>query len=232
MILESNFLEEYKVEEYRIIKQFKSKKNRVYLVRCLVAPNLIREFVLKEQPFRLKKEVDFLAKLTGKGINVPRVIYTGQSHFLMEYIPGSTLLEYVCQLEKDQVSLAETKPVFRGLAHWLKKFYKTEESSSTILGDLNFRNFILSKGDVIYGIDFEDCREGVIEEDIGRLCAFGLTYCPEFTDWKLNTYRYLFHFLVEELKLDDRIVKEYFLKELNAIKERRGLPIPAGLSLF
>jgi len=226
MLLESDFLEKYKVEEYQIIKQFQSKKNRVFLIRCFLADNLIKEYVLKEQPFKLKKEVDFLLKLTGKGINVPRVIYTGQNHFLMEYIPGPTLLKYVCQLEKNQMGLVETKPVFKSLASWLKEFYRTEDSSSTILGDLNFRNFILFEGKFIYGIDFEDCRKGEREEDIGRLCAFGLTYHPEFTSWKLNTYRYLFHFLVEELKLDISRTEEYFQKELTAIKERRGLPLP------
>lgn len=232
MLLDNNFLQKHQIEEYQVIKQFNSKKNKVYLIKALVAPNLIKEYVFKEQPSKLKKETEILLRLRTKGVNVPEIIYIGQKHILMEYIPGQTLLEYICQLERENIGLIKIKIVFENLARWLNDFYLSASYSHNILGDLNFRNFILFGGKTVYGIDFEDCRQGYREEDIGRLCAFGLTYRPEFTGWKLKTYKFLFHFMVKELKLNPELTKEYFIKELNSIKERRGLEFPIKLNIF
>ena len=88
------------------------------------------------------------------------------------------------------------------------------------MGDVNFRNFIIREK--VYGIDLEECREGEIEEDIGSLCAYGLTYSPTFTPWKMIMIGTLFQILCSEFNLDKELVRKKIYQELLILARRRG----------
>lgn len=87
------------------------------------------------------------------------------------------------------------------------------------MGDVNFRNFIIREK--IYGLDLEECREGKIEEDIGSLCAFALTYSPSFTPWNIAMAKEMFRILSSELGLDKELLKQEIQREILAISIKR-----------
>lgn len=226
-MLEREILKKINIKDYEIVRQFKSKKNKVFLIKAVMSDNRMREFVLKEQKHNFQKETDILLKLKKGGVNVPSLCYSAPGYIILEYIPGPTLLDCLCRLEEKQAGLPGVIPIFIRLTYWLKEFYRLmERDGSIILGDQNYRNFILYNGETVYGVDFEDYRQGPVEEDIGRLCAFGLTYRPEFTEWKLKTYKFIFHYLVEALDLDFKLAGFYLKDELRSINKRRGLELP------
>ncbi|HLV09290.1 MAG TPA: phosphotransferase [Halanaerobiales bacterium] len=236
MLLEDEFLKKYRIKDYQIIREFKSKKNRVFLIKSTVIneqdtkDSWLNCFILKEKDNDLRKELDFLKRLRKKDLKVPRLIYRGNKHLILEYIPGPTLLDCVCRLEEKQAGYQELKRLFRGLLYWLRDFYQLE--AGTILGDINFRNFIITEEKIVYGLDFEDCRKGPVEEDIGRFIAFGLSYRPEFSDWKLKTYSYLLRYFIQQLDLSPASVEHFYCEELYAIEERRGIDISKGLGVM
>jgi hypothetical protein len=83
----------------------------------------------------------------------------------------------------------------------------------------------------LYGIDFEDCREGAVEEDIGRLNGLiSITYEPAFTEYKMQFAREVLSALGSRMPLDSDQVLSEIVKELDAIGERRGMEIPGDIA--
>lgn len=226
MMLEKNLLDSININNYQILKEFKSKKNRVFLIEAFTLDKRSVKLILKKLEYSSPDEADRLIELKKAGIKVPSLYYSGEDYIVLEYIPGPTLLDYLCYLEEKNTKSSVAMSVFDKLSCWLKRFYSCNKSKSYILGDVNYRNFILHQEETIYRVDLEDCRPGDIEEDIGRFCAFGLTYFPEFTDWKMDIYRDVFYYLKKSLRLDKNLMKLYLKDELQAISKRRGLTLP------
>lgn len=209
---------------YQLRKKFTSKKNKVYLIRTVTTESESKDYVRKEMGSKLTKEAAFLLKLRERGVCVPELYQSGPDYLILEYLPGPTLLEIYCRLESEQADLSEVNPLFQGLSNWLLDFYRSYDYKF-ILGDINFRNFIVLEKNKIFGLDFEDCRKGAVEEDIGKLCAFGLTYRPVFTNWKLRVITLLFQDLTEKLSLDRELTRLKLKEELAEIGKRRRLSL-------
>jgi tRNA A-37 threonylcarbamoyl transferase component Bud32 len=190
-------------EGFTRLRKFKSKRNDVYLIK----DQSENEYVMKKFkcPEDMKKELEMLILLKERNINVPKVILWHDNTIIMEFIKGKTLLEIFEEYEKENVAPQE---IIEELYDWLVDFYalfKQDSNTSVIFGDVNFSNFIVA--DKIYGIDFEMCSHGEIEQDIGRLCAFALSYSPEFTDWKINFARAMDKYFVKKMRLNPMKVK-------------------------
>lgn len=235
MIIDSEFMNAYSITGYSVDKRFESKKNQVYLIRTLIAGNREKYFVLKKynNPSRMQTEIEFLRRLKGK-VSVPGLYYCGSDYIITEYLDGEILLDTLYgQCGEEHLPLADPgslRQLIHELSRWLKGFYAAAKSSSglqIILGDVNFRNFIFNGR--IYGIDFEDCCEGYMEKDAGKICAFSLTYIPAFTDRKIIVARELLKTLIKELGLNREFVIEEARKELQSIGQRRKLNIPAEI---
>ncbi|MGI5875268.1 MAG: hypothetical protein ACOX6X_00390 [Dethiobacteria bacterium] len=219
---------------FTVEKEFISRKNNVYLVKANSRHAFAgkqRLLVYKEytRPGRLPKEVKMLQKLREKGVAVPQIYEIGDNYILLEYLEGPLFLAYYCWQESISGSESSSlkDPAYQAiysLCSWFKEFYTAVHEitgKQYIMGDINFRNFIIREK--IYGIDMEECREGRKEEDIGSLCAYALTYSPNFTLWKIAMTGELFQIFVDELGLDKKLVKEEMLKELFVIAQRRGI---------
>ena len=215
-----------------IKKQFNSKKNSVYWINTERErfTGTGKQFVLKEYNHSqqsLEREADMLQKLKIRHVAVPHLFYAGHESIVIEYIEGPLLLDFICWQENVNGSNSSelAGPVYQAiysLCRWFKEFYSAARDVSgkqLIMGDVHFRNFIIREK--IYGVDFEECREGRIEEDIGRLCAFALTYTPAFTSWKIAMTGELFRILNLELDLEKEVTKREMQKELLAIAKRR-----------
>ncbi len=222
------------LENYQVIKKFKSKKNEVFLMRPAVG--LSREIeqdlvVLKRFNTNYEKEAYWLSLLREHGIRVPEIIFHGENYLILNYLSGETLCAYLERQEKLGMEIQGLTPILKQFYQWLQSFYQVAQSlNNCILGDVNLKNFILHQNGQIYGIDFEECTPGEIEMDVGKICAFVLTYFPEYTTWKEALVKRLMTDLVGELSLDMIGVKHEFLQELQAIHRRRDLPVSLGKS--
>lgn len=164
-------------EGLAIVKQFPSRKNKVYLVE--------REgwrLVLKVYDNdRCRDEAETLRAARQAGIAVPEVMETSDSALLMEFIPGKTVNDYL------ETASMEEKVL--GVAEWLAAFHKAFRSGDEVRlkSDAIFKNFIVS--DRIYGIDFELSRMGMPEVDVGEALAYLLDTDPMFTEEKFGLGR-------------------------------------------
>lgn len=220
----NTYLNEYKQQ---VVKhRFSSKRNCVFLIKTGLVNLVVK--VYPSPGTNLKKETKILLELKKKGVAVPRIVETDDESITMEYLEGPLLLDIFEWQERlaGSHSKSLTEPVYvtiHSLCRWLISFYDASRDmggEQIILGEVNFRNFIVKEK--IYGIDFEECRHGWIEEDIGKLCAFALTYSPSFTPWKIAAAGEIFKVLTGEMNLDRERVKEEILKELLAVATRRN----------
>ncbi len=201
----------------KIIKIFKSKKHNVCKVS--IEENI---YVLKEYSNKHSfiKEYDILNFLASKHLNVPEILANDGNQLYLDYIKGMNFLDYFTELE---IRLSEGYEDFLNrFADFHRVLYQAlrEYKKDTILGDMNFRNYIIM-GKRISRIDFEDCTVGAIETDIGKMAAFALTYDPSFTIWKKKFSRKLTDIFSDKLNLSKEKIITAMEKELDDIRIRR-----------
>ncbi|AKL94375.1 putative protein kinase [Clostridium aceticum] len=222
------------IENAKIVERFYSKKNEVYKLPYFQEELhqskyvVVKKYLLSKE--KMKKEIDLLLLLKQEGLSVPEIYQQKSNYIIMEYIQGKTLLETIEErernsaLEKGKV-YESNRALIESLIEWMEKFYaiaKFINKSETILGDVNLRNFIVGEDEKVYGIDFEDCREGEIQEDITRLCAYVLTYSPSFTPWKIQFSAELLYLFIKRFAMDEEMLIKKVEGEINAINIKRG----------
>jgi len=216
-----------KNREVKIVKKFKSKRNKVFLVKT----DNNKKYVLKSyrKSNFLEKELEIIKKLYKKSVNVPKIISKSNNYILMEYIKGETLLSYILSKEKEKAKYVELNEMFQEIFDWLNNFYNVFDEINIIKGDVNLRNFILKKINgnkiKIYGLDFENIKTGDKEEDIGKMCAFIICYKPEFSNWKKDFIKRFFEFMNSKLELNPDLTCQYYHNELKNIEKRRNLKV-------
>jgi tRNA A-37 threonylcarbamoyl transferase component Bud32 len=178
-----------------IQKNLKSKKNTVAYITQKGKPRIIKWFVpgLKQQ---MKIEYNILKKGSSK-LNIPTVYEMDEKNnvLLMNYLIGENL----CDLINDEnSSTSEKERLMILLADWFNDFHNffKKEKQFVIRGDPSLRNFIFT--DKLWGVDFEESRNGRPVEDLAGLCASVLTTDPMFTPEKFKLCR---HFLEHYNKL-------------------------------
>lgn len=218
----------YKIVSCLFQERFYSKKNQGYLVKFIDILGEEREWVVKKfisSQDNLVRETEVLARLFMEGLPAPELIYSGKNYFIMTYIQGITLLAWLEKKEKEaqeDIMQVEVIKILEEMACWLKKFYQIFSGlykSNLTLGDVNFRNFIVDHK--LYGLDFESCRPGRVEEDVGKLCAFALTYTPSFTAWKLQLADSIKKIMSETLSVSIDNINLEMQKEVDQIIKRR-----------
>ena len=204
---------------YCVEKKFTSRKNEVFLVKR-AGEELKGYLVYKKysRPDRMYTEMEMLRYLSSKDVPVPQICGSGDDYIVEEYLDGTLLLDRFCWLEdihgSETTTLADsTRRLISHLCCWFKAFHDALPEMNgrrLIMGDVNFRNFIVVN-EKVYGIDLEECREGSIEEEVGSLCAFALTYTPSFTLWKMVTVGEVLRVFTAGFNLDQELV----IKEIN-----------------
>lgn len=206
--------------------KLESKKNQVFFVEEKES-FISKTFQNKEAYFC---EVAIYDTLHRGEVHVPDVLFRKEGRQLdISYIQGQTALEKLEHLESLEFQGTlwhqEKNLLVEGLCSWLLAFYKIlreEKGEAWIFGDIHLRNFLFQKEtNTVYGIDFEECACGRWETDIGKLCAFILTYYPEYTKSKVAVCKAFFEKLSKDLSLDEKILKEEFQRELRELGERR-----------
>lgn len=226
-MLRPELLEKWNFISCQPKNSFISKKNEVSLYTFVDANHQKRDYIVKTHTstFLCKREAEVLTHLIRGGLTVPKIIDAEDNFIVLEYIKGPTLLNWTSDREQaaeGQTMHNEVRQVLQNLADWLSFCYALLHrvyAKSMILGDVNFRNFIIA--DQIYGLDFEEYREGNPAEDIGALCAFALTYDPAFTLWKYHFVMAVRDIIAASLKLPWETVFAHMQTELERISSRR-----------
>jgi len=198
--------------------KLKSKRNNVFRIVEDEGIYILKKFENHENYIREKEVLSILKKA---GINVPSIIKAEENYLYLEDLGEVNFLEWYEEQEKNNA--LDISMVYN-LCSWFKDFYSAVfefYKKQFILYDVNFKNFIICDNKV-YGIDFEQVRPGHIEEDAGRLVAFGLTYNPSMTEWKMNFRNIFIDILSNELNIEKEKIISEENKELAAIKKRRG----------
>lgn len=195
-----------------------SKRNKVYRLIDDEGNSILKIFSNKED---MEKELTLLQLLHTNGCKVPEVLKITSDSLYLEDLGDMTLLNW---LEKsERVSSEDILHVIAKLADWLAAFYDTISSRlglNYIMNDVNFRNFLI-KDDEIFGIDFEQSKEGDMVEDFGKLAAYALAYDPQMTDWKKKFVKLLIDQLSLKFNISTVSIESEMEKELVRINLRR-----------
>jgi tRNA A-37 threonylcarbamoyl transferase component Bud32 len=174
------------VKKYKnavIQDKLESKKNTVAYVTIKNKPRVLKWFVpgLKRQ---MKTEYNVIKNGSLK-LNIPSILDIDENNnvLVMNYIIGENL----CDLINDEnITFNEKKRLTILLAEWFYKFHNhfKKDDQFRIRGDPTLRNFIFT--DRIWGVDFEESRQGKVIEDIGGMCSSILSTDPMFTSEKFQ----------------------------------------------
>ncbi|WP_373485431.1 RIO1 family regulatory kinase/ATPase [Acetobacterium malicum] len=217
----------YQTGNYQVLRQFKSKKNRVQLIEISAGQQVIR---LIEKTFTeavaLKKELSMLNLLHEMAFSVPECLGQFDRVLLYEYLGGMTLCEKLEIAEVCEPDLfsgpvnrdSEITALLKKTIDWLNRLH---QKTGLTFYDINLRNFIV-RDNQVYAIDYEDFSKLKPAVDYGRLLAFILTYKPVFTEWKKALIRELEDYLNNEIKVNMDEVRHEKERELARISERRA----------
>lgn len=207
------------INNYEIIKKFKSRQNNVFLVSADTDEGKKNLVYKHHNSGNALKEIGILIELYNKGVKVPRIIKSSKNIIIMEYLRGETLIDRMGYLEKQNLSGEDE------MSQIITFFYNFRKAlADQIHWDINFSNFIFYE-DALWGIDFEDVRKGEKETDMGRFFAFLITYSPSFTQWKLNFLANFYLKVDERFDIDKQKVKQAMMDEFSRMQERRHIAI-------
>ena len=174
------------VEKYKdavVQHRFKSKKNTVAYVTLDGKSRILKWFV---PGFKRQMETEYTVLKNGSpelNIPFPYEIDEDNNVLIMSYIVGENLCDIV---NDEKSSTGEKQRLILLLGEWFAQFhthFKTTDEFR-IRGDSTLRNFILT--DRIWGLDFEESRNGKPVEDIAGMCSSILSTDPMFTSEKFH----------------------------------------------
>ncbi len=199
-----------------------SKRNSVFRFS-----NDANSYVLKKFNNRvfMTTETAILEMLLRRKVKVPKIISVNNDEIVLEDLGDLTFLDWLESEEKNNSS--DYHYMIIQLLSFFRKFYETTleyYGKQYILNDVNLRNFLI-RDNIVYGIDFEMCKEGSLETDIGKLLAYIITYNPIATDWKYGFINDLLHIFTINFNLNPTKLVNEFKRELYAIISRRKLKL-------
>ena len=224
--MDNNILIKEIVEHGVKIQNYQSKRNHV----CLMEYQGNRYVVKDMQDKQLwEKEIQLLQQLSRDGNLVPDIIEAEYPYIILEYLDGKLLLDVFEEYEMKCSGEYENQKLIGMWLEWLEGFYDSNHSlfgEQYICLDINFRNYMLREINhefFMYGFDFEQCRTGAIETDIGRMMAFALMYHPAKTRWKQRFIELLEKMAIEKFNLNKALVQQEYEQELLVMHTRRNI---------
>jgi len=204
----------------KTIKEFNSKKNYVSLVKIDQKFMILKRF---KKRMKFKKELMVYQELSNYENLTPKLYSFDLENMelYLEYIKGDTLLSILESAEKDE-NLSDAVNIMIDLIKWLNKFHgcKISNIKNPVVYDLNFNNFIIYKNK-IFGLDFEDVREGKSFNDYIRLLSMYLMYNPMKSDFKKRVLDHLLVYLSTKFNISkSQILSLISLEEANIIDRR------------
>lgn len=222
MTLPAEFVGERGIRKWETLGRFRSRRNEVRKIRVTSACGREQVYVVKvfAREANCTREAELLSGLSDLEAPVPGLYHRGETVLVLEYLPGPLLLDVIYDEPGRTVKL---------LGDTLADLYRAleEVEPGLVLEDMNLRNFILDEGrDAVFRVDLESVAPGRITADLGRLCAFSLTYDPPYTPEKMEAAEEMFRVLTSRLNQPVNVVREEVLAEFDRMQERRRITIP------
>ncbi len=100
-------------------------------------------------------ERDVLLYAASECVSVPKVLHVLDNFLVLEKVEGSTLMDVI---NDGALPLEHKKEAIASLGSWLLSFHSAFASHPKVRrrGDANLRNFIVTGGGAIVGLDFEE----------------------------------------------------------------------------
>ncbi|MFW5780604.1 MAG: hypothetical protein ACOCWI_04060, partial [Bacillota bacterium] len=188
----------------RVIKEFQSKKNKVYLVEYPVYDIAVKKVHTNIDCFN--NEVKILATLSA--VRAPKVYSYDFPNIYMEYIEGDLLLDEIMSASTEEQDIIGKKVI--NFLNWF-----LDKTKGLIQTDYNFRNFII-KNDCCYGIDFENTQEGDINTCVAKMIAFCYLY-----DFEKSKKKAFCQSLLKYSAVNIKDIFDLISHEINFLKSRR-----------
>lgn len=165
------------------IFQYKSRRNQVCLCQVENHPVVVKKYQSRDAFFR---EQNIYRCLHNNDLPHAKVISAAGNCLIMTHLPGENLVDI---LEGQERSGIIHWTVWKKLISWMIDFQKI---TGCIMTDVNLRNFLYaSETDTLYGVDFEECKEGSITQTAALLAAYIRNYAPENTPIKRKIAEYV-----------------------------------------
>ncbi len=203
-----------------IIKKFSSKKNHVILVKLNQRRMIIKRF---KKDIKFKRELMVYQELANYQNLAPK-LYSfdiDKMELYLQYIKGDTLLSFLEEAE-DEKRFNDAVNIMIDLISWLDNFHQGKISNikNPVIFDLNFNNFIISKNR-IFGLDFEDVREGDSFSDYIKLLSMYLMYNPIKSGFKKRVLDQLLVYLNAKFNMcKTKILYQVSIEEANIMDRR------------
>ncbi|MBS7526893.1 hypothetical protein KHM83_09405 [Fusibacter paucivorans] len=168
------------------IKQFESKRNRVYLMQDALKKCLyVEKHFADETAYRFEKDVYIRIGASTSQKLIPEILSYSDDEWICRYayIEGMTVLAYLERCETLGDEKAATA-LLHQLFEWLIAFYCVYDeatnvsSGSAALADLNLKNFVFANDGRVFGIDFEEMAYENRMVSMIRLIAMYRQYAP------------------------------------------------------
>lgn len=216
--------DDLKIGGYCITQQLKSRNNAVYIAKkCGSQQDVVLKIFSQKQ--RMDRELEVKDILKKYRMKTPDVLNVFSSAVVYQMIDAPNVLSLLDWGEEANISPREVGKWLIKICNYLLEY---NQVTGLILGDSNLRNFLLFDNE-IWGIDFEVSKRGGVEEDIGRLIAFIITYDPKFSKVKLCACRLLMNEIKQWPNLCISSVIHYYLLEISNICVRRENSIATAL---
>ena len=207
----------------KIIKEFKSKKNNVYLAEDKNRILILKEFRTCEN-YHSEKSNHFI--IENSSLKIPKTLEWDDENctVLMEYIEGITALDAIESAENKKDS-AWALGILKSIFLWLETLHSIEgiRAEKQSFNDMNFRNFILpyNSEETICGVDFESFEEGSLLTDTGKLIGMYLNYDEKYSEFKKSVVDRFMDFMVSEGYFSKEILEKSIKEAITEIDNRR-----------
>ena len=199
----------------RILENFKSRRNHACLVQGPAGRKVVKTFC--EEAF-FQRELQIYRLLQNKGIPCAEVIAIEGNSLVLSELPGQNLVDWLDRQEQTGRPIWE---IWDKLVAWLCTFWHW---TGLVMTDVNLRNFLYDETTkTLYGLDFEECREGNIEISAARVAAFVRTYKPENTSLKQEISRYILVLFAQNCGLEvEALFLESKRQETHILQRRKN----------
>ena len=203
-----------------IVKQFKSKKNNVFLVKNDGHFKILKKFSSMKG---YNKEKKFYKILHRENLKLPNILEENimEKSIVYEYLGDRNGVDLIESFEEENNEEECIKFLIK-LYKWLKDFHSAPyiKENKLCFFDLSFRNFFLYR-DKIYGIDLESITEGKFSLDIGRMLAMYLYYDEVKSDFKFKVFQKAKEYILEDGEIIHEDLEYAIRIEEEMIKIRR-----------
>ena len=152
------------------------RRNRVERLDTAGGPMIRKRFT---DAACAERETAVYRLLEGSSLPHAALLEANADTLLLEALPG---ISFSVLLERQEAKSETALEPWEKLFSWVSSLCRLTGLAPT---DCNLQNFLYDEAlDVVYGIDFEECRPGRSSEALARLCAHILLHRPEKTVFK------------------------------------------------